>query len=81
MPVHAGRRGHPAFARSKEPFLRLGDAGGARAVWQQAGDDLVHHEVATADVLFDVDTPQDLAAAGAEASRRQRLVARGDLRG
>jgi molybdenum cofactor cytidylyltransferase len=81
VPVHAGRRGHPAFAHSKEPFLRLGDAGGAREVWQLAGDDLVHHEVATADVLFDVDRPQDLAAAGAEASRRQRLVARGDLRG
>ncbi|MHC4732557.1 MAG: nucleotidyltransferase family protein [Planctomycetota bacterium] len=81
VPVHGGRRGHPAFARTKEPFLRLGDAGGAREVWQQAERDLVHHEVETADVLFDVDTPDDLAAAGSAASRRQRLVARGDLRG
>jgi molybdenum cofactor cytidylyltransferase len=81
VPVHGGRRGHPAFAREKEPFLRLGDAGGAREVWQHAGEDLVHHEVETADVLFDVDTPDDLAAAGDAATRRQRLVARGDLRG
>ncbi|MHC4972647.1 MAG: nucleotidyltransferase family protein [Planctomycetota bacterium] len=81
VPVHGGRRGHPAFARTKEPFLRLGDRGGAREVWQQAGDDLVHFDVETADVLFDVDTPDDLAAAGSAAARRQRLVARGDLRG
>ena len=81
VPVHGGRRGHPAFARAKDAFLRLGDAGGARAVWQQAGDDLVHLEVETADVLFDVDRPEDLAAAGSAGSRRRRLVARGDLRG
>ncbi len=81
VPVHGGRRGHPAFAREKEPFLRLGDRSGAREVWQQAGDDLVHFEVETADILFDIDTPDDLAAAGSATERRQRLLARGDLRG
>lgn len=81
VPVHGGRRGHPAFARTKEPFQRLGDRSGAREVWQQAGEDLVHLEVETADILFDIDTPEDLAAAGSATERRQRLVARGDLRG
>jgi molybdenum cofactor cytidylyltransferase len=81
VPVHGGRRGHPAFAHTKEPFLRLGDRAGAREVWQQAGEDLVHEEVETADILFDVDTAEDLAAAGSAAARRQRLLARGDLRG
>jgi len=76
LPVHAGRRGHPAFARLREPFLtaRL-----ASDVWRSA--DLAFHVVASADVLFDVDAPEDLAAAGDALSRRARLVARGDLRG
>jgi molybdenum cofactor cytidylyltransferase len=79
VPVHAGRRGHPAFARSKEPFLRLGDRDGAREVWREAEGRILHYEVATADVLFDVDTPEDLLALDDEATRRRRLVARGDL--
>lgn len=81
VPVHGGRRGHPAFARSKEPFLRLGDNDGAREVWREAGDRLVHHEVRTADILFDVDTPDDLLAMDDEATRRHRLDVRGDLAG
>ncbi|MHC4548812.1 MAG: nucleotidyltransferase family protein [Planctomycetota bacterium] len=81
LPVYEGRRGHPAFARHQEPFLRLGDREGAREVWRQAGDDVHHHPVETADVLFDVDTPEDLAAAGDAAARLARLVARGDLAG
>jgi CTP:molybdopterin cytidylyltransferase MocA len=81
VPVYGGRRGHPAFARSKEPFLRLGDADGAREVWRDAGDALLHYEVATADILFDVDTPDDLLAMDDEATRRHRLVVRGDLPG
>jgi CTP:molybdopterin cytidylyltransferase MocA len=79
IPVHAGRRGHPAFARKKEPFLRLGDRDGAREVWHEAEGRILHYEVATADVLFDVDTPEDLLALDDEATRRRRLVARGDL--
>jgi acetylornithine deacetylase/succinyl-diaminopimelate desuccinylase-like protein/CTP:molybdopterin cytidylyltransferase MocA len=63
VPVLRGRRGHPAFSRAKEPFLRIGGRGGARDVWRQAGTDLVHHGVATEAVLFDVDWPADLAAA------------------
>lgn len=79
VPVFQGRRGHPAFARKKEPFLRLGDADGTREVWREAGDRLLHYEVKTADVLFDVDTPEDLLALDDEATRRHRLVVRGDL--
>ncbi|MHC4339696.1 MAG: nucleotidyltransferase family protein [Planctomycetota bacterium] len=80
IPVHEGKRGHPAFALDSEAFLQLGTEGSAREVWKSAGEDLLHHEVPTADVLFDIDTPADLAAAGDEISRRQRLLARGDLR-
>jgi len=79
IPVHAGRRGHPAFARHKEPFFRLGDEEGAREVWREAEGRILHYEVATADILFDVDTPEDLLAMADEATRRHRLVARGDL--
>jgi CTP:molybdopterin cytidylyltransferase MocA len=79
VPVFKGRRGHPAFARTKEPFLRLGEEDGAREVWREAGDRLLHHEVATADVLFDVDTPDDLLAMGDEATRRHRLTVRGEF--
>jgi CTP:molybdopterin cytidylyltransferase MocA len=79
VPVFEGRRGHPAFARRKEPFLRLGDKDGAREVWRDAGDRLLQYEVKTADVLFDVDTPDDLLAMDDEATRRHRLVVRGDL--
>jgi CTP:molybdopterin cytidylyltransferase MocA len=81
VPVFEGRRGHPAFARKKEPFLRLGDRDGAREVWRDAGDRILHYEVKTADILFDVDTPDDLLALDDEATRRHRLVTRGDLYG
>jgi CTP:molybdopterin cytidylyltransferase MocA len=81
VPVHGGRRGHPAFARTKEPFLRLGEKDGAREVWHEAGDRILHFEVKTADILFDVDTPEDLLAMDDAATRRRRLIARGDLPG
>jgi CTP:molybdopterin cytidylyltransferase MocA len=80
VPCHAGRRGHPAFARSAKAFFRLGDREGPREVWREAGGTLRHEEVETADVLFDIDTPEDLAAAEDEESRRARLLSRGDLR-
>ena len=57
VPVCSGRRGHPAFARTKEPFWSVAQA---RDAWRDAGDDLVHFEVDTPDILFDVDTPADL---------------------
>jgi CTP:molybdopterin cytidylyltransferase MocA len=79
VPSFGGRRGHPAFAREREPFMRLGDRGGAREIWREAGDRLHHEVVETADVLFDIDTADDFAAAGSAASRLDRLIARGDL--
>ena len=50
-----------------------------RTVWRGAGSDLVRLEVDSADVLYDIDTPDDLAASGTPESRRRRLVERGDL--
>ena len=79
VPVHGGRGGHPAFARDGAAFLDPALQGGARGVWRTAGDELLRHEVATADVLYDVDTPEDLSCATTAGSRRTRLVARGDL--
>ena len=81
VPVFEGRRGHPAFARTKEPFLRLGDTDGAREVWREAKDRILHYQMKTADILFDVDTPEDLLALDDEATRLHRLVVRGDLYG
>jgi len=81
VPSYDGRRGHPAFAREHGAFHRLGDRGGAREIWREAGEQLHHEVVASADVLFDVDVPEDLAAAASEAARLERLITRGDLPG
>jgi len=80
IPVYGVCRGHPAFAWRREFFFRHGEQGGAREIWRIVGEELNHHVVQTADVLFDVDTPEDLAAAGSAQSRRARLLARVDLR-
>ena len=79
VPSYDRQRGHPAFARDQEPFFRLGDTDGAREVFHVAGDALFHVRVDTADVLFDVDTPEDLAAAASADARRRRLVERGQV--
>jgi CTP:molybdopterin cytidylyltransferase MocA len=79
VPMFGGRGGHPAFARDGAAFLDPALEGGARAVWRNAGDDLLRLEVDTADVLYDIDTPEDMAAASTAESRLARLVARGDL--
>lgn len=81
IPTFGGRGGHPAFVRDPAAFLDPTLEGGARTVWQDAGADLVRHAVDTADILFDIDTPEDLAAAGSAESRQARLVERGDLKG
>ena len=67
IPNFRGRRGHPAFAADPQVFFDLGDA---REVWQAVDGSICNYAVETADILFDVDTPEDLAAAGSEASRR-----------
>ncbi len=79
IPCHGGRRGHPAFARDRAPFFELGDEGGAREIWRARADEIVHREVVTADILFDIDTPDDLAAAGDRDARLARLRAKGSL--
>jgi CTP:molybdopterin cytidylyltransferase MocA len=79
IPVHAGRGGHPAFARDAAAFLDPDMEGGARAVWRSAGPDLIRFEVETCDVLYDIDTPDDLTAAASAESRRARLLERGEF--
>jgi CTP:molybdopterin cytidylyltransferase MocA len=81
VPVFQGRGGHPAFARDKLAFLDSALQGGARGVWRSAGDELLRLDVDTADVLYDIDTQEDLACATSAESRLARLVARGDLMG
>lgn len=79
IPTHGGRRGHPAFARSPNPFRIAGDREGPREIFRAAGDSLRLVEAGTADILYDIDTTEDLEAAADPGSRRRRLVARGDL--
>ncbi len=79
VPVFGGRGGHPAFARDNIAFFDSALEGGARSVWRSAGDQLLRFEVDTADVLYDIDTKDDLAAATTPESRLARLVARDDL--
>jgi len=63
VPVFQGRRGHPAlFARELFPqILGLRGDEGARAILDGLGPALARVEAADAGVLFDVDTPGDLA--------------------
>ncbi len=63
VPSHAGRRGHPAgFARSVFSALRSAPPeSGARQVLADNPAWVVHLE-AGPDCLYDVDTPEDLAA-------------------
>lgn len=81
VPMFGGRGGHPAIARDGAAFLEPDLVGGARGVWQSAGDQLLRIEVDSADVLYDIDTQEDLAAAATAESRLARLVARDDLGG
>ena len=50
--------------RYHEPFLGAGADGGAHAICRAAGEALLRHEVSSPDVLFDIDEPADLQAAG-----------------
>ena len=79
VPTYAGHSGHPAFARSPEPFMGAGADGGAHAIFRAAGEAVLRHEVSSHDVLFDIDEPADLQAAADAAARRQRLIERGGL--
>ena len=79
VPMFGGRGGHPAFARDAAAFLDPNLQGGARGVWQTAGNELVRLPVETADILYDVDTREDLDAAATAEARQARLHARGDL--
>ena len=63
VPTHAGRRGHPVLFGSRYfPALRklVGD-GGARALLADAAENVVEVESDEPGILWDVDTPEDLA--------------------
>ena len=66
VPVHQGRRGHPAaFARGLFPqLLDLSGDRGARLLLDGLGGRLVEIASPGAGVLLDVDTPADLKAIG-----------------
>lgn len=64
LPVHAGRRGHPAwFARETWRELMTVADGGARTVVRAYGARVLEVPVDDAGVLRDVDTRADLACA------------------
>ncbi len=78
LPMHEGRRGHPVlFGRAwVEALAALAGDQGAKGIIQRARDHLRPVTVAEDGILFDVDTPADLAAATARlaASKKSRQV-------
>jgi molybdenum cofactor cytidylyltransferase len=77
-PVHDGRRGNPVLIARRlfEPAKRLtGDEGARRLLAALDRRDVVEIAAAGLDVTFDIDTPDDLAAA-----RRAELNFRSDCR-
>lgn len=64
VPFHAGRRGHPVgfSAAYRDELLALSGDAGARAILARAAAALVRLDVNDPGILFDVDTPSDLAA-------------------
>jgi CTP:molybdopterin cytidylyltransferase MocA len=91
VPCYRGMGGHPgAFAAAlADDFFRHGDREGAREVLLRHREKTLRLNVPEPDICFDVDTPEDLAAAldpGArwarvEAMLESRAAARGGARG
>jgi molybdenum cofactor cytidylyltransferase len=67
-PVQGGRRGNPVLLAKSlfEAAMRLaGDEGARRLLVELDAAEVIEIDAAGSDVSFDVDTPDDLAAAGA----------------
>ncbi|MFM8979966.1 MAG: NTP transferase domain-containing protein [Planctomycetia bacterium] len=79
LPTYAGQGGHPgAFAAAlAADFQRLGAREGAREVLALHRARVLRLPVDEPAVAFDLDTPEDLPAAGDPALRRQRVEGRG----
>lgn len=78
LPTYAGHGGHPgAFAAALAgDFQRLGARAGAREVLDLHRARTLRLPVQDPAVAFDLDTPEDLAAAGDPLQRRARVEAR-----
>jgi molybdenum cofactor cytidylyltransferase len=66
VPLHEGRRGNPVLLSQKlfERAMRLtGDEGARRLMQTLSASELVEVEASDTGATFDVDTPEDLAAA------------------
>jgi molybdenum cofactor cytidylyltransferase len=66
VPLHEGQRGNPVLLRQSlfERAMRLtGDEGARRVIGALGAGELVEVEAPDMGVMFDVDTPDDLAAA------------------
>jgi molybdenum cofactor cytidylyltransferase len=66
VPLHEGRRGNPVLLSQKlfERAMRLtGDEGARRLIQTLSASELVEVEASDTGATFDVDTPEDLAAA------------------
>ena len=77
IPTYRGLGGHPtAFAADvRDAFFRHGDRDGAREILRRYRDETVRVSVPEPDVCFDVDTPEDLAAAMDPGARWARVEA------
>jgi molybdenum cofactor cytidylyltransferase len=60
IPIYDGQRGHPVIfdAKYKQELLTIGD-GGAKVVVDKHAHDILEVTVDSAEVLTDIDTPQD----------------------
>jgi len=61
VPAHGGRRGHPVLVANRyrgEILTRFDDAG-LRGLLAAHGEDVFELSVPTADMLFDIDDPED----------------------
>jgi molybdenum cofactor cytidylyltransferase len=66
VPLHGGQRGNPVLLGRKlfEAAMRLtGDEGARRLIGALSADELVEVQASGASAIFDIDTPDDLAAA------------------
>jgi len=70
VPVYDGQRGHPVIfdARYKQELLAISDQG-AKEVTERHNRDIFEVHVDSADVLADIDTPQDYENARGQAEK------------
>jgi molybdenum cofactor cytidylyltransferase len=77
LPAYRGLGGHPgAYAGEvRDDFFRHGDRDGAREILMRHRADTVRVNLPEPDICFDIDTPEDLAAAMDPSARWARVEA------